>query len=373
MAILYKQIYKELFNQISQGFYKMGDQLPSEKEISNLYGVSRITSKRVLVELEKNGYVERVRGKGTFLIKTIKSPIQDIQNSEEKTKGSIAIVFPSMNDFGNFSQTLDGCTKVICENNYKPNLYYSFHNLQEVENLLKNLRDNHVKGIIYYPYSLLDSYELLNSFKWAKIPLVTIDKYFTGLDIKAVCSDNFRGGRLATEYLINLGHKKIAFVSDVSLEGVSSVRDRYLGYCEALDKANISYNPDLISIKKVNIEFLREYDESYFVSEIRRLLEKGTTGIIAINDKVASYIFKVAKILDIKIPKDLSVVGFDGIPYSEFQEIPLTSVLQDFTKIGREAASIIIDELEGKERLSITNLPVSLVVRASCSPPKKNE
>lgn len=371
MAILYKKIYQELLNQIAQGFFKIGDKLPSEKDLCTLYGVSRITSKRVLVELEKTGYVERVRGKGTFLIKTVNKPLESINKTKDKYKGSIAIVFPSMHEFGNFSQTLEGCTKVICEHNYKPNLYFRFHNLQEVESLLQKLKREGVKGIIYYPYSLLDSYEVLNSFKYAKIPLVTIDKYFTGIDIKAVCSDNFRGGRLATEYLINLGHKKIGFISDVSLEGVSSVRDRYLGYCEALDKANISYNSNLISIKKLDIEFLKEYDEAYFIDEIKRLLRNGVTGIIAINDIVASYVIRVAKILDINIPNQLSVVGFDGVPYSEFQEIPLTSVLQDFTKMGREAASIIIDELEGRERESITSLPVSLVVRDSCLPPKK--
>ena len=69
MAILYKMIYNELFNQISQGFYKIGDKLPSEKELSDLYSVSRITSKRALEELEKENFIKRVRGKGSFFSK----------------------------------------------------------------------------------------------------------------------------------------------------------------------------------------------------------------------------------------------------------------------------------------------------------------
>ena len=116
-----------------------------------------------------------------------------------------------MHDFGHFSLTVESMTKVISEKGYKPNLYYRFENITEVEQLLIKLRDEKVEGVIYFPFSLLDSFEILNSYKYANIPLVTIDKYYNGIDVKAVCSDNLRGGTIATEYLIELGHNKIGF------------------------------------------------------------------------------------------------------------------------------------------------------------------
>ncbi len=372
MAILYKMIYNELFNQISQGFYKIGDKLPSEKELSDLYSVSRITSKRALEELEKENFIKRVRGKGSFLIKDVKPSEYSLKDLNNENKGIIAIIFPSVHDFGHFSLTVESMTKVISEKGYKPNLYYRFENITEVEQLLIKLRDEKVKGVIYFPFSLLDSFEILNSYKYANIPLVTIDKYYNGIDVKAVCSDNLRGGTIATEYLIELGHRKIGFVSDVSIEGVSSVRDRYIGYCQALEKANIPYNSQFVSINKLNLELQKVYDEDKYKEIIKKFYNMGITAIIAINDIVASYIFEAAKLLKIRIPEDLSLVGFDGILFSEYQEIPLTAVLQDFTKMGRDAANIVLDEIKGIHRNSMKTLPMSLVKRSSCSFPNKN-
>ncbi|MGD1823477.1 MAG: GntR family transcriptional regulator [Pleomorphochaeta sp.] len=373
MAILYKMIYDELFNQITQGFYKVGDKLPSEKELSDMYSVSRITSKKALEELERNQYVKRIRGKGTFLIKEVKPSKYASENFTNNQKEIIAIIFPSVHDFGHFSLTVEAMTKVIIDNGYKPNLYYRFSNIEEIEQLLVQLKKDKVKGVIYFPYSLLHSYEILNSYKYENVPLVTIDKYFQCLDIKTVCSDNFKGGMLATDYLIELGHKKIGFVSDVSIEAISSVRDRYFGYCKSLEKANLQYNSDYISIDKIDLEFNRNFDEEKYIKMVQNFYDSGVTAIIAINDIVASYIFQVAKLLNINIPNDLSIVGFDGILFSEYQEIPLTSVLQDFTKIGKEAAHIIIDEINNNKRNSMKTLPMSLVKRASCAPPRKTE
>jgi DNA-binding LacI/PurR family transcriptional regulator len=365
-------IYNELFNQISQGFYKIGDKLPSEKELSDLYSVSRITSKRALEELEKENFIQRVRGKGSFLIKDVKPSEYSLKDINNENKGIIAIIFPSVHDFGHFSLTVESMTKVISEKGYKPNLYYRFENITEVEQLLIKLRDEKVKGVIYFPFSLLDSFEILNSYKYANIPLVTIDKYYNGIDVKAVCSDNLRGGTIAAEYLIELGHRKIGFVSDVSIEGVSSVRDRYIGYCQALEKANIPYNSKFVSINKLNLELQRVYDEDKYKEIIKKFYDMGITAIIAINDIVASYIFEAAKLLKIRIPEDLSLVGFDGILFSEYQEIPLTAVLQDFTKMGRDAANIVLDEINGIHRNSMKTLPMSLVKRSSCSFTNKN-
>ncbi len=372
MAILYKMIYNELFNQISQGFYKIGDKLPSEKELSDLYSVSRITSKRALEELEKENFIKRVRGKGSFLIKDVKPSEYSLKDLNNENKGIIAIIFPSVHDFGHFSLTVESMTKVISEKGYKPNLYYRFENITEVEQLLIKLRDEKVKGVIYFPFSLLDSFEILNSYKYANIPLVTIDKYYNGIDVKAVCSDNLRGGTIATEYLIELGHNKIGFISDVSIEGISSVRDRYIGYCQALEKANIPYNSQFVSISKLNFEFQRIYDEKKYTEIVKNFYDMGITAIIAINDIIASYIFEAAKLLKIRIPEDLSLVGFDGILFSEYQEIPLTAVLQDFTKMGRDAANIVVDEINGIHRNSMKTLPMSLVKRSSCTFPNKN-
>jgi GntR family transcriptional regulator of arabinose operon len=367
LAILYKKIYNEIYNQIAQGYYHIGDKIPSEKEISDLYSVSRITSKRVLDELEKEGIVNRVRGKGSFLVKNIEGA--SVFQSNQKERGSIAIIFPTSHDFGSFSATLEGCTKVITERGYKPNLYFRFSNLAEVEELLESLLEDNIQGVIYYPYSLLDSYEILNNYVFNQIPIVTMDKYYSGIDIKSVCSDNFKSGKIATDYLIKLGHKKIGFLSDVSLEGISSIRDRYYGYCQALKENNLPYDKKLISIDRVNTEFMRHYDEQHYISELKKLYDSGITALIAINDIVASYVFRVAKILDIRIPEDLSVIGFDGIPFSEFQEIPLTTVLQDFNKMGEDAANLVIDEINGIHRTSIKDLPVYLVERSSCSIP----
>ncbi|MCH3918219.1 MAG: GntR family transcriptional regulator [Spirochaetia bacterium] len=359
MATLYKMIYNELLQKINYSIYKVGDRLPTEKELSAQYHVSRITSKRALEELEKQGYVERVRGKGTFLRQESTLHVTD------GLTNAIALIYPSDSDFGGFAASLDGASSVIEENGLVTHLYTRFDTTEAVEELLVSLKEDGTKGIIYYPRSGSFDYEIVNRFLYDGIPFATFDKYLFALNVPYVCSDNHYGGYLATSYLLELGHRKVAFISDLPLEDASSIRDRYLGYCQALKKYNLPYCPRYVSFKKGGRESMRSYDEAYYSGLISNLHEQGVSAIFAINDIVASFILRACGLLGYHIPGDFSLIGFDGLPFSQYQRVPITSVVQDFSTMGRCAAQIVINQLQGKP-IDNKILPVKLVERASC-------
>ena len=94
-------------------------------------------------------------------------------------------------------------------------------------------------GLIYYPSSDSENLDLLNMLYMEKFPLVIIDKRIDALPLYSVVCDNQKGMRDVVEYLLSLGHKKIAFVTDKKIGLASSVRDRYFGYAQALREAGI--------------------------------------------------------------------------------------------------------------------------------------
>lgn len=367
MAILYKEIYLDLLKNMRDGVYNVGDQLPTEKALSLTYNVSRITSKRALQELEKDGFVVRISGKGTFVSKVAKSDENKPQYNKQDTQGIIAMIFPFSSDMTSFSYSLKCAIEILEKNNFSIRLYSRFTKSVDVEHLLEELLHNGTKGIIYYPYSLVLKYELLNRFVFKDFPIVTLDKHYSGIDIDYVSSDNVKGGEIATNYLIELGHSRIAFLSDLAIENVSSVRDRYLGYCNALKNKGFPYDPELVHIDNKNFEYERMYIEEDYVNIVKDFFNNGVTAIFAINDIVASFVLRAAKSCNIDVPSQLSVIGFDGLPFSMYQEVPITTVMQDFSKLGECAANMIMSKLEGKPYEKNQIVPVSLVERDSCA------
>lgn len=369
MVPLYRKILEDLRARIQDGTYTAGQQVPTESELSRVYGVSRITSKRALEELSREGKVIRIKGKGTFVQRQKEEIVPPSKPVQHEHKNAVALIFPYNVAIGTFSPAVDGASDLLKRHGISTHVYTGLEDVTSVEDLICSLFEDGTSGIIYYPFSEVKSYELMNRLIFNEYPLVTIDKYFSGIPVDYVSSDNRSGGILATEYLIGLGHKNIGFVSDIAIEKASSVRERYLGYCQALKKAGLAYNTNLVKLEIAGQEFRRIYQEEIYRNVLKELVAEGVTAIFAINDFIASYLIRVAIVMGIAIPNQISIIGFDDMAISAHQQIPITTISQDFYHIGSKAAQIIMNKIldPHSEGESVT-IPVTLVERDSCCP-----
>ena len=195
------------------------------------------------------------------------------------------------------------------------------------------------------------------------VPVVAVDPHTGPTGLPTVDSDNFAGAVLATEHLIGLGHRRIAFLGGrLDLE---SARLREAGFRHAMHEAGIPVDETLVGLGG----FRRETADE----PARALLDRAEppTAVFAANDLSAIQVMVVAVALGRTVPDDLSVIGFDNVPESALACPPLTTISQPLQEMGAEALRLLVDLIDGKERVNHLRLPTELVVRASCAPPRR--
>ncbi|KAA9132965.1 LacI family DNA-binding transcriptional regulator [Microbacterium caowuchunii] len=197
----------------------------------------------------------------------------------------------------------------------------------------------------------------------ADVPIVAVDPHTGRAELPTVEADSRGGAREAVDYLVALGHRRIAFVA--GRPDLKSSRLRDAGYRESLAVAGIPFDPSLTRVGFYAADTARE--------AARTLLTQPDppTAVFAANDLSAIAIIEVAHALGLDVPADLSVVGFDDVPEASRQALPLTTVRQPMQRIGQTAAGMLTALMAG-ETLSATHvlLPTRLVPRATTAPPR---
>ena len=196
-----------------------------------------------------------------------------------------------------------------------------------------------------------------------------IDRHLIGYPFDAVLSDNVGGAFTAVTHLIDQGHRRIAFVTTDNLT-TTSVAERLQGYQQALVAAGIADDPGLVFAR---LQVGKTWGDDYRVASkdnvalIRRFLARADcTAVFALHDHLALEVVEAARALGHRVPQDLAVAGFDDDPLAGALSIPLTTVVQPRERIGRIAAEIMLDRIEGRRtELARVVLPTRLVVRAS--------
>ncbi|MFC7682155.1 GntR family transcriptional regulator [Paenibacillus sp. GCM10028914] len=366
---LYLVIMEDLRTKILNGEFKPDQQLPTEVELAEQSGVSRITSKRALIELEREGLIYRKRGSGSYVKKQEKDnilPEFTAMNSNPNPIISMILPYSSTNEL----EYIQGASDYLDSKGYYLSIHYSNWDKNKEKELLLRVPKIGSRGIILYPMSTMINIDILNALYWNNYPMVMIDQYIESLPVTSVVSDNLDGGYLATRKLIELEHKRIAFVSSISIEYRSSVRDRYQGYCKALRDHDIPVDPELIIT-----DFYEEADKhqdsnEFYKSMVSHLLNIGVTAIQAEHDHLAVDLLRSAIDMGVRIPEQLSIIGFDDHMISRLVEVPITTISQDCNEIGRRAAELIVQQIEGTNvQTQQVIIPVHLVERNSTVQP----
>lgn len=194
------------------------------------------------------------------------------------------------------------------------------------------------------------------------IPVVVIDPHSGPEGMPAVESDSLAGALTATGHLLELGHTRIGFLA--GRPDLRSAQLREQGYRDALRGAGVAFDPALVRVGHYEDELARE--------AVRDLLSPPDrpTAVFAANDRSALVTLAVAQELGLRVPDELSIIGFDDIPEATRVKPPLTTVRQHIQRLGAIATDMLRALLDGKElEQSHVQLPTELVVRESTAPP----
>jgi LacI family transcriptional regulator len=237
-------------------------------------------------------------------------------------------------------------------------LYTTHRTPTKESNYVANLASGMVDGLLMVlPRQPQD---LVKTMQKRHFPFVLIDHQGTGQDCPAVGAMNWSGGFTATEYLIELGHKRIGFITG-SMDLGCAV-DRLAGYHSALKTYHLDKAPELV------FEGDFSQPDGYVGASALLDLADPPSAIFASNDVMAMGVMDAVRYRGLRVPDDISVVGFDDIPQASLVRPALTTINQPLEKMGRVAAQVLLSMLENPEKeIARIELPTHLVIRDSCA------
>ncbi len=348
---LYRQIYDRLMEDITNGVYAQGKQLPTEIEVAKQFFVSRITSKKALTKLADDGIIVRIPGRGSFVKKDCAIPV--IAKAKEMAAPIIALVMGGYgSSFG--LDIVNGAVDMAEELGMHLILKNTGNDQKRESKILKSLMAAGVAGIIVQPaHGELYNEVLLNAV-YSKYPIVMIDRSMSGIDVPFVGVDNVRLGRQAVSRLIGCGHRNIALLA-LEDDHSSSLKERMQGFLEAFADSRLAVKRDLWLTRisdHVKARGMNGSDsavhETYVDAIAAHLMHHPEiTAVFGTEYSASKAAWDAVRRIGKKVPEDISIVSFDFD--SGYLGLHLLShIKQPQSGIGSCAVKVIGDILRGK-------------------------
>lgn len=336
-TVKYIKIFEFYKSKILKGEMLPEEKLPTEQEIGELFSVSRHTVRQSILELEKQGYIYREKSKGAY--------VNNIDKAK-KNQSKVVIVITTYISEYIFPFLIKGIQEVLSENGYDILLLNTNNEKEKEKEQLKKLLDYDVVGAIIEPTASALGNTNLEYYKKIdknNIPYLMINATYDMKKQSYVIMDDEKGGYILCDYLIKLGHKKIAGIfKEDDIQGL----ERKKGYLKALKENKIPIDSTIIG------EF-KTYEEDFYVYAFtRNLLNRADrpTAIICYNDKIALKVIKVAKEFNLRVPEDLSIVGYDNDEnISAVLDNGITTIKHPKEEMGKKAAEMLLS-LINKEK-----------------------
>ncbi len=348
---IYYQIGEQIRQAIEAGRYKPGEKLSPEEALAATFQVSRKTIRQSLDKLEKEGFVKRVKGKGSFVSSTF---------NQRKVISVIVETVYAGQCHRSINDLLGGIIMTACPAGCEVQLSSS----EQAESILENQRAgrSEVCGVILLRYRQnREMGGILEQIRKSGIPFL-----LEGSSLESenyVDLDNQTPMRQAVDYLIGLGHQRI---------GLLTAPGRHFAIREAAA---------IEAIKETTGEFdsawkldCHQHGEEIKAREINAYLSRPNlpTAFIAVSDSLAMSLVKQAKTLGLRIPGDISITGFDDAPEIKMMEPGLTTFRQDYFLLGKTAAERLLHmTTDSCNRRKQTTIMPEFIVRESCAAPPK--
>ena len=365
------QLYENMKGLLASSQLKPGERLPSERDLEQQYGISRVTVSKAITRLRTEGLVCRKPGrKGNFVAETISTPTslagklvrfvvpgprdKSRELKERTSHGVLEGIHDQLN--GNGSDVvisfIDDCTESACQQ------------------MIATSQESCLGFVVWYnPHFHTEIF--LKSAQAAGIPLVVVDAYPPKHEVDYVVSDNIAGGHTVVDHLVQMGHRRLCYVR--SELDRSSLRDRHTGFL----RGAVDNHLDLSSIGTIEVKGDFESGAKSVVEDLLR----GDWTAVAVSQGALAIELELALLRrGVRIPDEISITSYDDIDYASLLPVPLTTVKQDFYQMGKMATEILLDRQAGRssQRVQQMSLPTKLIVRQSvknisCNQSEKRE
>lgn len=358
----HESISRELRAEISSGAFGPANRLPSEAQLVERFGVSRPTVTRALRDLQTEGLIERRAGSGTYVVENSSKPLQT---------QVLGLLIPELSSTEIFQAICGELGALARGNGYgllwggSPTPYAQRDSSPEhAIDVCQQFIQKNVAGVFFAPLEYhVDkdkvNYELLDQLRKSGTPVVLLDRDVAPFPQRSTCDlvtlDNFAAGFMIGEHLIRLGCTKIRFAARPG--SAATVEARISGVREAIVRNGHS----------VSSEFavFGDPEDQKFVRGFKA--DRACDAIVCANDLTAAKLIKTLTEIQVEVPDQVSVVGFDDVRYASLLTVPLTSIAQPCREIAQLAFRLMIERINepGLPSRMISVAP-RLVVRDSC-------
>jgi GntR family transcriptional regulator of arabinose operon len=354
------ELARELRQQISQGRLLLGARLPTERELAIRHKVSRTTVRQAMKILQSERLIARQQGRGTFATDPNHAPIT---SADANWIGALV--------YGReyyFEPVVQAASAQASRRGYATAT--GMNDSAEIETLhISAFIKNRVRGVVMAPHGSNSPANYRRLIE-AGLAVVLMDTFVPGQMEDYVVVDNYIGTFLATKHLVELGHRRIAYLTYDLANDVPCCPERKRGWLEACRESGLPINPKWV------IEAPYEKASEAVAACLRGTSGKNRpTAIVAYNDLLAVVAIEAARKIGLAVPGDLSVVGFDNSSLGERFAIPLTTVDPEHREMGISAVNMLIDKIENirpRPKLGVYVTP-KLVQRQSTAKPGQHD
>jgi GntR family transcriptional regulator, arabinose operon transcriptional repressor len=369
----YNMVKEKIKEWIIDGQVKPGEKIYSENELVKMFGVSRHTIRQAVGEMVHEGWLYREQGAGTFCSNRMTQNLSSNPISEVKGTKNIGVITTYISDYI-FPSIIKGIESYLTSKGYSLTFACTDNDIEKEKQCLQTMLSRNIDGLIVEPtkssgYSPNINYYL--ELEQKNIPYLMINQFYPQLNPPHIIVNDEKGGFITTDHLIRLGHEKIIgiFKTD-DIQGIK----RMQGFIRAFRENNIPLFPEMI------ITYSTEDRDSQLLEKLKVFLSSTNarpTGIVCYNDQIALNVLNLLREVEIRVPEDISIVGFDDSYLAEATEIKLTSVTHPKMEMGIEAAKWIVSSVENKnpENSNLNSIVYEpeLVIRASTLPISRKE
>lgn len=341
--------------ELEKGNLNPGDRLNSENELSDMFSLSRQTIRHAISVLEEEGYVNRVQGSGTY--------ISNNHITDKVNRKNIAIIMTYIDAYI-FPQTIQYLERVLSDAGYTVQISFTNNRISREKSILEGIVEkDDIAGVIAEPTksnlpnpNLRFYQQLINKH----IPVLFINAFYETLNAPHISMNDKMAGKIATNYLIENGHKRIGGVFKLD-DGQGA--KRYAGFLEAMNEADLKVTGnDLLWFDTVDIE--NDDNVSNLVMRIKRRLST-RTALVMYNDEVAYKVITQLVKEGIRIPEDISIVGIDDSMLATSGPVEISSVANPTRKLAEKAAETILALINDGQYDATYEFNVDLVKRNS--------
>jgi LacI family transcriptional regulator len=330
--------------------------MPTIKDVAAKAGVSTATVSRVI-----NGEKVREETKEKVL-KTIEllgyRPNQIARSLKTQKTHTIGFVVPDYGQF--FMQIAKVVEDILNGYGYSLVVCYSDENPDREKARIRMLTEKQVDGMLVVPTSDEDNY--LMELNKRGIPVILIDRMVKDIQTDCVLVDNVNGAYQAVEHLITKGYQRIGVIN--GRQEVTTGEERYRGYLRVFEDYNLPIDRDIIRFGDFSTE------SGYTLMKELMSLPNPPEAVFIANCYMTIGAMLAIKEMDIKVPEDVAIVGFDDTELTRLSDPPLTAVVQPVREIGEMAANLLYKRICGdmSDYPKMYRLKATLVVRASTDP-----